>query len=212
MPSHKDFLYTEDVSPYEGFFSSRILDLPCKHVLRLASEKANALYQASVAIGYPQTIWGYGSGIYLKPEENRWVQLHTIRRMIYKQFVNPFRLVIDTAGVCWPDNLHSAIRDVLVFGEHITLFDVWCYTVDLRGATPVVVNRKDALRKDVSDIFGAIEAARKRDMRAGGAVRAVGYTIGEFIVENGITREALGLTEPYYTAYRNAWQKRKGMD
>lgn len=73
------FLYTEDAVLPETF--------PCRCVLSMEGERARTVYAESCAIGYPQALWSHRSGICVKPEENRSIQIHTIRRMLYKQAV-----------------------------------------------------------------------------------------------------------------------------
>lgn len=196
-----EFTYTENADRYDPLFSQKLVDLRCKHVLRHDSEKAKDLYRRSNRFGYPQVVWGYGAGIYRNEDANRIIQIQTIRRMIYKQLTQPFRLVIDDGGVLWVDNLHSCIRDILVYGTDVRLRDTRFYLIDLARYCPIVVNRGDTLSRNLDDIEGAIWSAQKRNSRTNPQIRQVNYTIGEFMAENEITTEALQLPPEMYDAY-----------
>lgn len=197
-----EFVYTTDLSDYQGFLNKPMIDFRSKHVMALTSDKAKQLYMNSLSADYPEVVWGYGSGLYRRKDENRLVQIHRIARMIYKQERRAFRIVIDSAGVLWIDNLHSAIRDILVYGESVWFCNVACYIIDLTRSIPIVADVSGALSRNLDDIEGAIFAARKRDRRADAAVRAVGYSIREFLTDNAITKESLQLDERYFKAYR----------
>lgn len=194
------FLYTDDLSGYQKILNSRIVDMPCKHVMNLESEKARALRDASVNCGYYNVLWGYGTGICSNYSDNRIVQIHTVSKMIYKCLSDPFRIVIDRTGYAWIDNLHSAIRDVIVFGDGIRVSDARFYIVDLSRDVPVAAG-DGTLSHSIDDIMGAVDVAVKRDQRVNDAVRAVGYTIGEFMKDNLISREAVNLPDECFALY-----------
>lgn len=202
-----DFIYTTDLGPWESLLPLKLMHFPCKHVMAVSSEKAQALLDASLNLGYDQVFWGYGEGLYAREGENRMVQLAVIRRMVYKQWMRPFRLVIDKSGTPWIDNLHSAIRDILVFGDDTALSDVGFYVIDLSKGTPVAIDYRGSLSMDVNDILGAVDFAVKRDLRADDAVRAVGYSIGDFFSDNCITRDALRLSDGAFHNYQLAYYK-----
>lgn len=205
------FTYMTELTAHaRPFLSTRLTDFPCKHVMDVSGKKAQALLDASLNLGYSECVWGFGEGVYNRPKENRIQQVSAIRRMVYKQFTRPFRLVIDSAGVPWPDNLHIIIRDILAFGEGATLIDVPFYVIDLTGPVPAAINWMGSLSRDLDEIEGAIACAKKRDSRADDAVRAVGYTIGEFMADNGITKDALRLTEKDWHAYQLASYREGG--
>lgn len=198
-----EFVYTTDTSDYQGFLNKPIIDFRSKHVMALASDRAKQLYVKSLSVGYPEVMWGYGSGLYQREDENRLIQIHRIARMIYKQERRAFRIVIDSAGVLWIDNLHSAIRDILVYGESVWFGNVSCYIIDLTRSIPIVADVSGSLSRNLDDIEGAIAVAKKRDGRTNAAVRAVGYSIREFLMDNAITKESLRLDERYFEVYRN---------
>lgn len=179
----------------------KIIDMPCKHVLSLDSTKAKSLLEASHKIGYDQVMWGYGSGIYQNSEENRIIQINTIRRMIYKGFTRGFRIVVDSSGYVWVDNLHSAIRDIIVWGHDVRIGDVPHYVVDLSSEIVKVMGDRNYISDSLQDIYGAISVSYKRDRRTSDEVRQVGYTIGEFMNENAISRESINLSETIYAQY-----------
>lgn len=207
-----DFQYTEDISRYEPLFSQSLKSLRCKHVMMLTSDKAKELYDCSRQFGYPQVMWGYGSGLYKNESTNRLVQLHTIRRMIYKQVIRPFRLVIDEGGVLWVDNLHSCIRDILVFGDDVCLKDTAFYIIDLGHSIPIIVNRNHCVHPNLTEISGAIVSAQKRNQRTNPKIRRVFYTIEEFMTDNQITLDAIGLDPSVYEAYKRTCTHRKGVE
>lgn len=117
----RDFIYTSDYSKYKEILKTPIIKCVCKHIMNLDGEKAQQVFIASNKIGYNKCVWGYGMKIYENEEENRLIQIHTINKMICKGFIKPFRVVIDEAGVPWIDNLHSALRDIIVYGKEVTL-------------------------------------------------------------------------------------------
>ena len=208
-----DFYLSNGPVPHPDAMETRLVDFPSKHVLSLSSEKAGRLWDASLASGYPEAMWGYAAGIHRDARTNRAIQLQTVRKMVYQPFIRPFRMVRDSSGTFWPDNLHSAIRDILVFGDGVKLSEVPFYLIDLSGGVPKVYSHMGALSDSVVSIRAAVESARKRDRRATDAVRAVSYRIADFLADNGIDRDALALPDPVYGAYRSAWEKtfRKGV-
>lgn len=206
-----EFQYTDSMGRYQELLGMPLASLRCKHVMSLLSPKALKQYKYSLETGYPQAVWGYGCGIYKDPEANWEIQVHTIRRMIYKGFCRPFRVVIDSEGIPWADNLHSAIRDILVFGEGLELMGARFYIVDLSGPMPVVADAGGSLSRNLDDIQGAIRSAMERDSRVDGRIRDVHYTIGEFMDENGINREAIGLPKADYGRYLDVYWKERGV-
>ena len=197
-----DFTYTENIAPHQKYLEAKLTDCLCKHVMDLSSEKAKAVADKSIRIGYPQAIWGYGSEIYKNPEEDRIIQLQTIRKMIYKQWNRPYRIVIDYNGALWIDNLHSAIRDIIVYGKDTRILNTQFYLIDLSDIPPIVVNYKNNLDPSLKNVKGAILASVKRANRANGDIRNIGYTIGEFMQENKISKDAINLSENHYRNYR----------
>ena len=196
-----NLLLTDDIRPYQPVLEQPITAMRCKHVLGIRSPKSRELWERSQEAGYPEALWGYGSGIAKDPDANRIAQSYTVRRMVHKRWTAPFRLVIDRTGTPWVDNLHSAIRDILVFGDSVRPMDVGCYIIDLAGGVPVAVDVCGSLSTDLAAVKGAVSCARKRDARATDAVRGVGYTIGEFLSENGISRKSVGPSAKQYDAY-----------
>lgn len=65
--------------------------------------------------------------------------------MIYKQWNRPYRIVIDYNGALWIDNLHSAIRDIIVYGKDTKILDTQFYLIGLSAIPPIVVNYKNNL-------------------------------------------------------------------
>lgn len=161
-----------------------VSELRSKHVMCLDSEKAERLYEYSNDAGYPEVMWGHGEGLCRDYRKNRDIQIGRIQRMIYKANVHPIRVVLDSHNIMWVDNLHSAIAHELCRYD-CRLSNVPHYIVmpDDRYTWRVVdpYNLVDFSRMD-----GMLEACAKRLSRVTDDIRDVGYTIGEFIDDNGI--------------------------
>lgn len=193
----RDFIYTSDYSKYKEILRTPITKCICKHVMNLDGEKAQQVFTASNKVGYNKCLWGYGSKIYENEEENRLIQLNTITRMIYKGFIRPFRVVIDEAGVPWVDNLHSAIRDILIYGEGVTLGECRLYIVDARTTPYTVVDINNTVNKDLYDINGMLQTSEDRINRICSELRDINYTIEEFMDENNINIESMKIDKDW---------------
>lgn len=202
------FIYTNDYSDYTYVLEKKIVDCHCKHVMSLESVKAQEVYNESKNIGYNHVIWGYGSGLYKNIDSNRTVQLHTIGRMIYKGFNRQFRVVIDKYNTIWVDNLHSAIRDILIFGEDITFGETKCYIVDMRNEIPIVVDVDNTVSNNIIDIEGCIKASQERCERTSKKLQEINYTIREFMEDNDITKNTLNIDEKYFNEYATGQEMR----
>lgn len=198
-----NFTYTDNTDRYSGILEQKICDLQCKHVMVLNSEKAKMVWEESKHIDAMKNMWGYTSGIWKDEKENKLIQMHTIKKMVYKCLYMPFRIVIDTKGFIWTDNLHSSIRDIMVYGTGTKLKDVSCYIIDLRSNIPVVVNVRHSLHNDINDIKGAVHAAYQRNGRISDTIRNINYTVKEFLYDNGINRETIGLNDEMIQAYKD---------
>lgn len=186
-----DFVFTESTKGYEEVLNTRMKDTHCKHVMRLSSTKASQFYAESLRIGNEKVMWGYGSGLYRNEGANRIVQLHTIGRMIYKNFDRPFRVVIDETGTIWADNLHCCIRDIMKNGEDAVFGDARIYIVDMSKPIPVIVSINKTVSDSLNDIRGSIEVAKKRCSRVNDRIREINYTIEDFLHDNNIHRGTL---------------------
>jgi len=178
----------------------KIGDTICKHLLLLNSDKSKRIYEMSVERGL-NILWGFGIGTYKNPEVNRELQLENIRRMIYKQRCSPFRIVISKEGHMYIDNLHSAIRDILVFGEDVTIGEVPYYLIDTSYGIPVV---EGYIHDSVKDIHGAVGCALRRQKYMYDEYIKLGYTIKEFMDENKINRDSVNLPNSKYEDYIKA--------
>lgn len=186
-----DFIYKESLEGYNWVLGTRVGDCFSKHVLRVQSDKAKKLLEESTKLGYPGALWGNCYGSYLADEEvNRTCQLYTIHKMLQDGIDNALRVIIGENGSLWADNMHTAVRNILVKGEGVTLGDINMYIVDMRDTgLPVVVNYKKALRDSLYDIKGVVACGQNRLRKTTGEVGKVGYTVMEFMRENEIERE-----------------------
>lgn len=196
-----EFIYTDDFSVYDAVLSKRIKDCICKHVMYHEAGKAKLVYDLSSAIGYDSVMWGYGSGIFKDAEMNRKIKLNTIQRMIYKGYTGPFRVVIDENDVPWIDNLHSAIRDVFVFGDDVRICDTRCYIIDMRTVPVTVVDVRNTLSMLMPDIFGAIISSRERIDKICPSLKNVNYTISDFMMDNCIYKSELTISDNFFDNY-----------
>lgn len=195
------FLYTDDYSDYKKMLNVKITDCLCKHVMTLNTRKAQAVYMEAQKVGYHKVMWGYGQNLSKYPAKNREAQLMTIQRMIYDLYNHAIRIVIDKEGILWIDNLHTAIKDVLVYGENQIIGDSKIYIVDLSQDIPKIVNINGSVSDSVYDIENAIVSAKTRLKRITPELSQIKYTIGDFMKDNNINRECLTLDEKAYDKY-----------
>lgn len=194
------FLYSDRMA-YAKIENLKIRECLSKHALRLESVKAQQLQQEAEKLGHSR-IWGHSYGLARNEEQNRISQLYTVSRMIYEKCKNPFRIVIDDKGCPWIDNLHSAIRDILVYGDQVRIKDVPHYIVDVSFPNPAVFDPDGAIRDSLNDIKGAVQASLKCNSRINDTIRSIGYTIGEFMAENEVTRNSLGINLDLFNEYK----------
>lgn len=198
------FIYTNDLDKdkYESVINMRICDMISKHVMSLNSKKAQDILKLSMEKGIHQSIWGYDSNYYSSPKKNRVIQLFKVENMIMKMLDRPFRIVIDTNGVAWLDNVHSGIRDIIVFGSDITVSKTRYYIVDLRDINlPIIVDPCDVVDLTRDNIRGIIDVSLVRQSRALEEFYTINYTIGDLMRENGIVRENMILNSKYFDIY-----------
>lgn len=193
-----EFVFTDSTNGYERYFSLKIKDCICKHVLSLNQPKAQKVYHASSGIGYEKVIWGYGSGLYKHPELNRTAQICQIQKMIYKGIYNPIRCVIDKNSVLWIDNLHGAISNILTKGDDVKLEDCQIYIVDMRNDIPKIVDVRSSVIFDKNAINGCLKNAQDRINRISLELYEINYTIGEFMKDNRISWDAMTLDKSRY--------------
>lgn len=199
-----NFEYTSSVAGYENYLTSRVCENFCKHVCRPYSLKAQRVVSISNSLGYTQVFWGYGEGYYSDIEKNRIIQISRIQRFIYDSNVRSIRVVIDKDGDMWFDNLHSTLAHVLCRGgidnaDKIKTYDLPVYIVDMRNNIPKIVDMYRLVEFDREKISGMISVSEKRCGRVSAELKQVGYTIGEFITENGISWNSLTLDKEVYT-------------
>ena len=199
-----EFIYRDsfNMEQYREYLNRKAVDCLCKHVCRITNPKAKALILASEAIGYPKASWGYGEGLHLHPEQNRLIQINRIQVFIYDRIVHPIRLVIDKEGEVWIDNLHSVLTQILCRGRDLELYAMPVYIVDMRGDIPKIVDGYHLIDFNREKIIRMLEFSRLRCERVSSEIKAIGYTIGEFMADNEINREALTLpSEDFYTEF-----------
>lgn len=189
------FLYNDQFEGYMEYLDKRVTDSLCKHVCRCDSEKAQEVIRLSLQLGYPQAWWGYGEGYHTNPELNKTVQLSRIQRFIYEPVIRPLRLVIDQNGNLWADNLHTAIAQVLCRGKGILMREMPVYLIDMRTSTPKIVDGYHLIDLDRKKVTGLLAVSWKRCERSSKELADVNYTIGEFMVENDLNRDALTLPD-----------------
>lgn len=199
-----EFIYLDsfDMEQYREYLCRKAVDCPCKHVCRTTNPKAKALALASVAIGYPKAWWGYGEGLYLYPERNRLINIGRIQVFIYDCIVHPIRLVIDKEGEMWIDNLHSVLTQIICRDRNLELYAMPVYIVDMRGDVPKIVDGYHLIDFNREKITRMLEFSRLRCERVSPEIKAIGYTIGEFMDDNEINKEVLTLpSEDFYTEF-----------
>lgn len=171
--------------------------LRCKHVMDVSSQKAEKLLDVSVAAGYENAMWGYGEALYKVPDYNRIVQIGRIQRFIYKGLIRPVRIVIDSKGCWWPDNLHTTIAHILCQGSGCKVIDIPFYIIDLSAKQDVVTIYDPYRLVDLNRADDVIHSALMRESQTNDQIRSVNYSIQEFMADNNICWEALTL-EPVY--------------
>lgn len=186
-----NFIYSENATAYSEIENRPLRDCICKHVMCLKSEKSKAVYEESVRIGYKQVMWGFGSGIWKNPDQNRIIQMQCIRRMLYKKYNGPYRIVIDKAGEPFVDNLHTAIRELILYGGDVKIKDTKHYMVDTRTNPYTIVNVDGTVRQNFPDIAGCLKVSNDRLSRITPKLKSINYTIFEFMHDNNITKEKL---------------------
>lgn len=195
------FLYTDDYTEYIKMLDVKITDCLCKQVMTLNTKKAQEVYMEAQKVGNQKVIWGYDQNLSAYPAKNREAQIMSIQRMVFDLFNRAIRVVIDKSGVLWIDNLHTAIKDVIVYGDDHKLIDSNVYIVDMRNDIPKVVDIDGSVSDSVFDITNAVACSVKRVKYITPELYKIKYTIGEFIADNKITRESLTLDEKKYKKY-----------
>lgn len=200
------FLYTDDYTEYIKMLDVKITDCLCKQVMTLNTKKAQEVYMEAQKVGNQKVIWGYDQNLSAYPAKNREAQIMSIQRMVFDLFNRAIRVVIDKTGVLWIDNLHTAIKDVIVYGDDHKLIDSNVYIVDMRNDIPKVVDIDGSVSDSVFDITNAVACSVKRVKYITPELYKIKYTIGEFIADNKITRESLTLDEKKYKKYTDRYK------
>lgn len=189
-----NFKYETDISAIAEILNESVMDSHCKHVMKIISgQKSERVYNESVKIGYKQVLWGQSyADLRGNYPLNRHHQISTIRYMHHDRIVRPVRIVIDTEGVPWVDNLHSTILQMILYGTDIKLSDMYCYIIDMRNTECITVyDKESSLSDSVTEIKGAIERAHDRIRRINDNIRSINYTVGDFLKDN----ELIGIAE-----------------
>lgn len=186
---------------YMKYLGMRTGSCLCKHVCRVMDDRTRALLEASERIGYTHVTWGYGECLHTDTECNRLVQISRIQTFIYNGFVRPIRLVIDRDGDIWIDNLHSAITHMLCRGTDITLGSMPVYIIDMRHSVPVIMDGYHLIEFDRVKIGRMLTVSRHRCERVSSEIKAIRYTMEDFMKDNDITRNALTISPGCYEDY-----------
>lgn len=197
-----------NMDEYRHYLNQKVTDSLCKHVCRNVNSKTEALVRASEMIGYYGVWWGYGQGLHKFQERNRLVNIGRIQSFIYDRMARPVRLVIDREGEIWVDNLHSAIAHVLCRGTNITLGLMPVYIVDMSDSVPKIIDGNRVIEFDRDKIAGLLATSSNRCNRVSRDIKAVGYTIGEFMEDNEITRDAITLQVADYHNFIKETEKK----
>lgn len=188
------FTYIDEINNYESILDMNIKDCLCKHVLRLNSDKSTKLLLESQQIGYDGAMWGFICGLDKDLEHNRLCQIFMIQQMIYKKVNNAIRIIVDKDNNIWIDNLHTAIKHILLLGEDVKIKDINVYILDMRNdMNPIIVDINNSIKNNLDDIKGTIEMGYKRLKRVNNSIVDIHYTIGEFLKENDIDENAFSI-------------------
>ena len=110
----------------------------------------------------------------------------------------PLRLVIDQDGSLWADNLHGTIAQVICQGMSVTFKDLPVYIMDMRTIVPKIIDGYHLIDLDTNKVTGLLSVSWKRCERSSKELKAVGYTIGEFMDENDLNQNELTLNDLSY--------------
>ncbi len=186
-----NFYYYDSFKSYADYLDVKVTDCLCKHICRLNSEKAVRLKDTRFALGDYNVFWGYGESLYKDPEKNRLIQLSRIQKFIFDHYVHTIRCIIDKDGDLHVDNLHSALAHVIAGGKDITLRDMPVFILDTRSST--IADEYHIVHISFNDINNILCDGNFTNSRMSSATKSVGYTIGEFMTDNDISRDALTL-------------------
>lgn len=197
-----DFTYSENYKSYEDILDRKVIDCLCKHVIKTDTDKSQRLAEVSRKIGVPHVYWGYPDGLHEHPEMNRQIQLGCIQHGITSKNIKPMRVVLTENRRVWIDNLHTAIQNIIIFGEDVTIGECIPYICDMTVTPFKIVNIEGSVAGNLGMAKGAIQAAVKRLNRVHPEMYEIGYTIRDFMEENNINREALTISQKRIDMYK----------
>ena len=177
----KEFIYENDCNSCIG--EEKLVNLLCKHVCSLDSAIAKGVYTDTLKLGY-DCRWGAKSGN-LELEHH----LANIIKQETDGYNGAVRLVITKGfgfydNIVWADNLHSTIRYIRKLGFNTKVSDIPYYVVDLSGEKVIIRDLLNVVRKNESDIRGAIESAHNRAKFSNKRIINYDYKVGSFLNDN----------------------------
>lgn len=177
----------------EQILDMKLKELYCKHVMRslpvngILLPRAEKLLEESKKLGYDVCEWGLHSG---HPND---LQYHSdkIIKMIDDGYNHAIRIVIckydfQEEPVFWVDNLHSAIKYILQYGESVALREIPFYIVNIEDYdNPSIYGWNGSVRENYEDILGAVSCGYKRFRRSNSKeLIDVGYKLKHFMADN----------------------------
>lgn len=183
-----EYIQSVRKSDYQNILNMKVADLHCKHVMKLdGCFKASIVERESAKIGYQWVVWGsHQHNSDLRDwKRNREYQRAYINKMIGDGLDNALRIVLLSGGSIWADNLHTAIRNMWVYGDTVKLKDIKCYIVDLSMAidySPIIFSQDGVV--DWQRAQGILDVSYKRQSRVNSKIERLYYSIGEFIDDN----------------------------
>lgn len=180
-----NFTYLDDYDKYQDILNIYLKDCLCKHILNINTNKSKELLKECNKINYNGVIWGYCNSFHKDSEINTLIQISIIRNMISKNIKNSIRIIIDPFNNIWVDNLHTAIKEIIINDINIKLKDISIYIIDFKNIdNPIIVDINNSLDNDLNNIKGAIDCGYKRLSRCNQLIGNINYTINDFLNEN----------------------------
>lgn len=170
----------------EHYLNMELKSLLCKHVFSL-TEKAYALLNASIMIGYDYCLWNVANN---KPQDFNY-DMNRILKMEKENYNHALRIIackyeFSDEKYYWCDNIHSAIKYIRQYGDNVELKDLPFYVVDCEeNKKTTVYSYNKSVRLIEKDIIGIVKAADKRYRWSRyKKLVDVSYTIKNFIDDN----------------------------
>ena len=133
---------------------------------------------------------------------NRQIQIGCIQHGISSKSIKPMRVVLAEGRRVWIDNLHTAIQNIIIYGDDVKIRDCMPYICDMTVTPFKIVSIEGSVAGNLGMAKGAIQAAVKRLNRVHSDMYEINYTIGDFMQENVINREALTISQKRIDSYK----------